>query len=132
MEGSVLATKVCILIRVLCEMPCSSVYSDRFVVEVLSANPIRLRCLFCSNDIVVFVLSGADDWENAFCCFALVHLSLTEIDAVQLRSHVNPIRRLYDIVARHGQENHRRGEAGGGTLQQFRLLLPNYESRAEN
>ena len=79
-------------------MPCSSAYSDRFVVEVLSANTIRLRCLFCSNDVVVFVFSGANDWENAFCCFALVHLSLTEIDAVQLRSHVNPIRRLLTLL----------------------------------
>ena len=75
-------TKVCILIRVLWEMPCSSVYSDRFVVEVLSADPVRLRCLFCSNEVVVCVFSSDNDWVNAFFCFAPVHLSLTGIDAV--------------------------------------------------
>ena len=38
--------------------------------------------------------------SSAIFCFALVHVSLTGVDAVQLRSHVNPIARITETTSK--------------------------------
>ena len=40
--------------------------------------------------------------SSAILCFVLVHVSLAGVDAVQLRSHVNPIARITETRLREG------------------------------
>ena len=50
--------------------------------------------------------------SSAILCFALVHLSLTGVHAVQLRSHVNPTARITETTSKI--------EAAEGALAQLK------------
>ena len=73
--------------------------SDRLVLEAPFVDPFGLRCLFCSNEVVVCGFSGDTDWEvRIIRFFAFIHLSPTGGEAVQLGRHVTSLRRVVALL----------------------------------